>query len=237
MNQHTETLSERLDILERQNRRWRIAALLAMIGLLAVFAMAQTSTPHVVNADRVRAREFQLIDSAGKQRAALSIVKGEPGLALLDDGGKLKAILAVAGREPWLGLFDGAGKVRAKLDVTGGIPALALVGDAGAAKMILGVEGEHPALLLADTAGKVRAKLHVTEGGPELLLYDADGNMRAFLSATSAGPTLDINDGEGFRTVIGSMDLVTTATGEQHHRSAASVLIFDKKGKVIWSAP
>jgi hypothetical protein len=57
------------------------------------------------------------------------------------------------------------------------------------------------------------------------------------LSTSSAGPKLEINDAEGFSTVIGSTHLVTSATGEQHHTSAASVRLVNKSGEVIWSAP
>jgi hypothetical protein len=36
---------------------------------------------------------------------------------------------------------------------------------------------------------------------------------------------------------LDSIDLVTTRTDEHHRISAASIVLLDKDGKVIWSAP
>lgn len=48
---------------------------------------------------------------------------------------------------------------------------------------------------------------------------------------------LIVEDKEGFSAVVGNADLVTPRTGETHQTSAASVVLFDKDKKVIWSAP
>ena len=50
-------------------------------------------------------------------------------------------------------------------------------------------------------------------------------------------PTLQITDEAGFMSVIGSADLQTPRTGEAHKTSAASLVLFGKDGKVLWSAP
>ncbi len=53
----------------------------------------------------------------------------------------------------------------------------------------------------------------------------------------ASGPTIEIEDKQGFQTIIGSTQLETKKTGESHRTSAASIVIFDKNGKVIWKAP
>ena len=41
----------------------------------------------------------------------------------------------------------------------------------------------------------------------------------------------------GYHTEIGTSDLVTPSTGEEHRTSDASVVLFNDKGNVIWRAP
>ena len=63
------------------------------------------------------------------------------------------------------------------------------------------------------------------------------GKSRVSLGLTSMGPFIVANDSEGFSAELGSTSLVTTRTGEQHKSSAASLVLFGKDGKVLWSAP
>jgi len=58
-----------------------------------------------------------------------------------------------------------------------------------------------------------------------------------WLSAEESGPTLGIRDDDGFEAALGCADLVTRDTGEKHRTSAASLTLFGKDGKVLWSAP
>lgn len=52
-----------------------------------------------------------------------------------------------------------------------------------------------------------------------------------------AGPQLSLEDKEGYSTEIGRTDLVVTKTGRKEQTPAASVVLFDKEKKVLWSAP
>lgn len=58
-----------------------------------------------------------------------------------------------------------------------------------------------------------------------------------FISASSEGPLIQVIDKEGFETALGVMDLQTIKTGSKNQTSAASVILFGKDKKVIWSAP
>jgi hypothetical protein len=51
-------------------------------------------------------------------------------------------------------------------------------------------------------------------------------------------PRVVLTDKEGKkRTVLGCIDLETTATGETQQRPPSSLVFFDKEGNVFWSAP
>ncbi len=86
-------LSERLDRLERQARRWRAAAL----GLCAAAVTATAGLGAIrVPAEKATASGFEVVDGQGKVRARLALSKdGEPALELLDATGVAQATLAL----------------------------------------------------------------------------------------------------------------------------------------------
>ena len=58
------------------------------------------------------------------------------------------------------------------------------------------------------------------------------------LSSGKSGATLGLFDKEGkSRSILGSINLETTKTGEISKRPESSLVLFDKDGKVIWSIP
>lgn len=51
------------------------------------------------------------------------------------------------------------------------------------------------------------------------------------------GPRLLLSDKEGYSSVLGKSDLVITKTGKTDQAPAASLVLFSKDNKVMWSAP
>jgi hypothetical protein len=51
------------------------------------------------------------------------------------------------------------------------------------------------------------------------------------------GQQIGLLDKDGFETHIGKTDLVVTKTGKTEQTSAASMVMFNKEKKVLWSAP
>ncbi len=74
--------------------------------------------------------------------------------------------------------------------------------------------------------------------GLSMVLHD-NKTSRATLGLTPEGlPTLTLYDKDGMsRTELGSTSLETTRPGVVEKRPESSLVLFDKKGKVIWSAP
>ena len=84
-----------------------------------------------------------------------------------------------------------------------------------------------------------------------LSFSDRDGNIRIALGGVLdpnnpvaepqlslyGRPSVTLQDSDGFKTVIGSIDLLNPRTGETSKTSAASVVLFDKDKKVLWKAP
>ena len=63
------------------------------------------------------------------------------------------------------------------------------------------------------------------------------GGERTYLKLEDKQATFELYDKAGFKTMVGTTDLLTPQTGESHRTSAASLVMFGKDDKVLWSAP
>ena len=85
-------LAERLDKLEVQNRRWKLAAILLAVSSTSLVLIAAKPPdqidPNVIHARTVEARDFVLKDEDGQIRARLTLnpKKEEQGLQALGSG-------------------------------------------------------------------------------------------------------------------------------------------------------
>jgi hypothetical protein len=201
-------LAARVQKMERENRVLKLGGLIFLLAVGAVIAMGQAPTKRTVLAD-----EFVLKDSTGNKRATLGLARGEPTLTLFDATGRERA---------WLG--------------TEGI-------------VFYDSSGTHRVILGSSTAvsyESVEGKAQITGQGPGLLLSSADKNTTVYLRGTSDGgslllygrnPALTLTDAQGFKTIVGSATLATPSTGASSRTSAASIALFDKEDKLIWSVP
>ncbi|MGD8226338.1 MAG: hypothetical protein PVH82_18235 [Desulfobacteraceae bacterium] len=130
-------------------------------------------------------------------------------------------------------LVDGHGKARWVLAFSkDGEPSVTFVNKEGWAPMAMGVnrngfpffnmilqpqKGGGPSLTLMDGRMKNRAVLGLWEDGePYLRLLDRNGQVRA---------------------TLGSTVLRDSLTGSSVRRPCSSLVLFDEKGRIIWSAP
>jgi len=211
------TVLERLDNLERQNRRLKrlgLGALLLVGGtLLAGFTGERPAKPAAVT-ETIDAQRFVLKNARGETRAQLGLLGGEfPQLTFLDAKGKTRLSLDLLLDQPSLTLFDSKG-VRASL----------------------GLVLDMPVLSLHDANGKKRVWLAVPSN-PVLTLYDGKEEERVSLTLLDNQPSLQVSDSAGFKAVVGTVGLATPTTGESQQTSAASVVLFGKDGKVLWRVP
>lgn len=208
-------VTERLDELERHNRRLWLGLITVALGVSALFlAAAMLSTTQTVTAQK-----FVLVDASGKVRAFLDVDKhGRPGFGLLDASGNQRAILSVGtDGEPGFGLYDASGK---------GGAFLSLVKDS-------------PNFSLSDASGNPRAVLAlVKDGRPNFHFTDASGNLRAILNVRKDGePSFQLYDASASRLVLGSVELTSPTRGGTEVTPVASITAFDKNGNVIGRWP
>ena len=180
--QSLEQIKERLLNLEKQNRRFKQAGVVALTVTTSLLLMGQASRPKSVQASQsntVEASQFILKDKSGKARANLSIDES------LGNSGTVQLVF-----------FDGDGKQRVKLDSgvlasTGG--ELNLADEKGMNRIVISSRGRDlggwisildskgfPVTYLSQTDGAVLPNLEATS----VSLKDADGNTRARLFMT-----------------------------------------------------
>jgi hypothetical protein len=221
-------ITERLDRLEKENRRLKRLGLAALAVMGAALVMGQSPTNRTLEAN-----EFILKDASGSVRATLKMNKGEPWLTLSGSNGKSEATLMPDAVE----FADSNGIDRVML----GSHSAAFYQREGGKNV---VTDEGPGLVLSGPDGTGRADLRGMTDGAALYLYgpnrDRDNKLlRVTLSSGAGGngPSLSISDDQGFQAVVGSVSLLAPSTGGSTRLSAASMVLFDKDRKVIWNVP
>jgi hypothetical protein len=110
------TLAQRVEALERQNRRLRRALLLVPVAALLLGAGAAEVKDW--KGDSVTAKKFILVDDGGKERAAL--LTDKDGNPVLEFYNKDHSLLLNAGKSPdngvgFIQFFDGKGKFKGEV--------------------------------------------------------------------------------------------------------------------------
>jgi hypothetical protein len=149
----------RLDRLEKQNRLWKGAALLTLLGFGAALLMGADKPPAKVNRfEDVQAKRFQLLDEKGKVRAQLVM-------------SSLK--------QPALILYDEKGRERATVRLDKGGEAHFFCTDEGSVgRAVIRWTKDGPRFLCCDATGKVLSELGAGPKGGYVNCRDPDGELR-----------------------------------------------------------
>lgn len=142
-------------------------------------------------------------------RAGLSVQNGNPGIELFDKSGKPR--VAIESGETGEFILLGKGKESSMWSNSG----FMISGKAGSSFSI--------DLDLADQS----------QSG--FGMFGKTGSFR--LDLGEEGPSLEIKDKEGYSTTLGRADLVHPTSGRKERTPAASLVLFGKDQKVLWSAP
>lgn len=249
------TLMERLDRLERENRWWKLLGTTAVAVLSLVVLVGATGDKVT---DEIRTRQLVLVDQAGTVLATLGPdAAGNPRLELTGKTGKGKVqvgmLYAAQSEQPYIFFVEDTkvttmlwtepgGMKRLDLREDGTLASLVVAPNGTAAvdlsgrgdrnKVTLGA-GESLATLLFN-AGMNDANLLVLQAKPDGamgLTLQMEGQTRAELSVGSNSNVagLKFSDQRG---------KVRAAVGTPADPGQPSLLLLsDKDGKLIWTAP
>jgi hypothetical protein len=204
-------IKRRIDRLEKENGLLRTIGIVGLVLITTSF-LAVAPQQHTQQQKVVEAQVFKVIDADGRTRAVLSAnAEAGPVLAMLNKDGTDRAKFGTNA----LLFFDENHKRTVS---------------------IIALPGSMSVIELADATQRVSLMVSSLAGISSLSLGEV-GKPGVKIGVVGTGPSLSLEDREGFKLSLGSTDIVTTRTGETHHTSAASLVMFDKDGNVIWRAP
>lgn len=158
----TAELQTRVKRLEDQLKAFRFVFVIVSLAWASLIWL-QARPKAILTATIVEARQFNVVDEAGKTVAELSRKNGRAHLILYDASYKPVGEFSVVGSDPSIVFYDGEHRQRAILGMFGGAPTLAM----------------------HDTKGDTRALLTADENNSMFWVKDKNG------SATIIGNAID----------------------------------------------
>jgi hypothetical protein len=197
----------RIERLERQNSRLKRGALACLVAIMSVGLMGQTKS----KSTRPAAPAPAAAPVLPKNIEAESFI-------LKDANGHVRAELSMGGTGPSFKLRDRSGTALVTLSLNDDAPA-------------------GPFILLSDPEHHAGLSMSILQGaGSQLTLTGARADIQAHIGVTPDGTTLALSDQDGFTTNIGS-GVQAGKGGQVKKTTAASITLFNKDRKVLWSQP
>ena len=223
----------RLNRLERQNRALRYLFLLIFLIIAGVVLMGQSQTNETMQAQR-----FILTDADGNTRAMLSTnEQGGANLVLVDANGKQRVNLGMTLSETLLSMLDSDAKVRTMLGTDNAHGTFLSINNAnGRRRAELAVDNKKAAGLSFFGPGeKSSTSLGEDASGSALVLSRPDLTEGIVLSARQQDASVSLIEPSGVMAALGNAQ--PPGPGEINRYAAASLVLFDKKGQVLWRVP
>lgn len=91
-------------------------------------------------------------------------------------------------------------------------------------------------MLLSDPDHHSGLTMSVQQGAGSQLSLTGNQNAQVHVGVTKDGTTLELFDEDGFSTNVGS-GMKVSRSGKTQQTNAASITLFNKDRKVLWSEP
>jgi hypothetical protein len=203
-----DVLVSRIERLEEQNRRLKRGGVVCLLAIASIGLMGQTTQHKSTHAAAPAPAPAPVMP---KNIEAESFV-------LKDTSGRVRAELSMDGTGPSFRLRDQSGSALVTLSLNDAAPG-------------------GPILLLSDPQHGAGLSMSVLEGaGSQLSLTGTRAGSQAHIGVTTDGTSLELFDQEGFSTDIGNGAQVSKG-GQLKKTSAASIMLFNKDRKLLWSTP
>lgn len=207
--QQQRSFESRIDQLEKERRTWKRIGLASVLFLACIGLMGQ--------AKQRRTPTPTSSPAAPPPAPGSKIVEAES-FVLKDTNGRVRAELAMSGAGPSLKLKDEKGSALVTLSLNDNAPS-------------------GPLLLLSDPQHHASFALSVLEGaGSQLSLAGERPDIQLRLRTAPDGTALELSDKDGFSATIGN-GVQASKNGRAKKTSAASIALFGKDRRVLWSTP
>ena len=174
----TVTLSERVDKIEKQNRRLKSYLALLVLSLLAFVLMGAKAGLHDARFHRIIVEEITIVDDAGHEIILIGSRKGQGiGMRILNKAGKKILGIGISADDGGSGILisDKEGRPRIGLGMDKGVPSIAMTDENGKKILAMGGDAKGYGLVVMDENEVERAGLGYNEGDTGVMLYDDKG--------------------------------------------------------------
>lgn len=197
----------RIERLEKQNRAFKRGALLCFFAIASIGLMGQTQH----KTTRAPAPSPAPAPTLPKNIEAESFV-------LKDSAGRTRAELSMGGTGPSFRLLDQSGSALVTMSLNDSAPG-------------------GPFVLLSDPAHHAGLSMSVLQNaGSQLTLTGERPDIQVHLGVAADGAALELTDQDGFSTNIGNGSQPSKG-GQIKKTTAASITLFNKDRKVLWTEP
>jgi len=205
-----ESIVSRVERIEKENRRLKQGALVCLVALASIGLMGQTQHKTTTT------KKPSPPPAAAAAFVMPTNIEAES-FILKGPNGKTRAELSMGGTGPSLKLLDQSGSALVTLSLNDSAPG-------------------GPFVLLSDPQHHAGISMSVLENaGSQLTLTGEREDIQAHLGVTPDGTNFELTDRDGFSASIG--DGTVTKGGQVKKTTAASIALFNKDRKVLWSQP
>lgn len=171
------SLQERMERIERQNRRLKGYMAVMAVSFLSVAMLGAAAGLTDGQFGQITAQGLTIVDDSGRERIRIGSGEEGTGLQVLNRAGKKILGIGLPADEEGSGILfsDQEGRPRIGLGLEAGLPSMAFVDEKG--KKIIGMGGDRRGygLSIMDEREVERAGIGFKEGNTGVVLYDDAG--------------------------------------------------------------
>lgn len=200
------SMDERIERLEKQNRRLQKTLILMSLSVVALVIMGAKAGLQDAQFGKITARQITIVDTQGNKVIEIGVDKSAgTGMRIINGEGTQLVGLGIAADEGGSGLLirDKQGRARFGLGMDRGVPSVALTDENG--KKIIGLGGDQNGygLVIMDGNEVERAGIGHKEGNTGIVIYDKNGQyLRGMVSEADGGHYSSYIDSKGNEVIF-----------------------------------
>jgi hypothetical protein len=171
------TLHERIERIEKQNRRLKNTMFFLVLSFLALAVMGAKAGPNDGHFRQIIAERISFVDGSGQERMLMGSSEEGTGIKVLNKAGKKVLGIGIAGDEGGSGILvaDKEGRPRIGLGLDEGVPSVVMVDENGKKILAMGGNEKGYGFVVMDDNEVERAGLGFKDGDTGVMIYDDHG--------------------------------------------------------------
>lgn len=160
-----DNIETRLLTLEKNLRFYKALTLLVIFALISVFLVSAAGGGIE---SVVRTKKLEIVDSYGKVRAELEIVKKTVILTLYDEKYNKRVILNTDTKHTALNMLNEYGTSRASIAIINRNPLITFTDGGGKDRLVMGFKVDKPLIKMIDNSGERKLEMLIDNRGPSM---------------------------------------------------------------------